>query len=96
MPLYVRILIAMLLGTVFGLTLHQLGIVDRPLGEDVVVADVIRLPADLILRALRALATPLVLFAILNAFVTTEIGDAKAGDCSCCSSPTPWRRSSSA
>lgn len=68
LPLYIRILIALILGAIVGLILHQNGKVSSP----EIAAD-IKLPATLILRLLQALATPLVLFAILNAFVTTEI-----------------------
>lgn len=68
LPLYIRILIALVLGAAVGLILHANGKVASP---DTAAA--IKLPATLILRLLQALATPLVLFAILNAFVTTEI-----------------------
>lgn len=68
LPLYVRILIALVLGAIVGLVLHAHGKVQTP-----ETAANIKLPATLILRLLQALATPLVLFAILNAFVTTEI-----------------------
>ncbi len=73
-PLYVRILAAMLLAAALGALIFY-GL--RPLtGAE---AENVRLPADLILRALRGLATPLVLFAILNAFATTEIRGREGG-----------------
>lgn len=72
LPLYIRILIALILGAVVGLILHANGQVKSP-----ETAATIKLPATLILRLLQALATPLVLFAILNAFVTTEIKGAE-------------------
>ncbi len=73
-PLYVRILIAMVIGTIIGLILHNQGYIKSP--EQ---ATNIKLPATLILRLLQALATPLVLFAILNAFATTEIKGREGG-----------------
>ena len=72
-PLYARILIAMFIGAVVGIVLNRGGYASDK------VTEVIRLPADLIIRALRTLATPLVLFAILNAFVTTEIRGREGG-----------------
>jgi DAACS family dicarboxylate/amino acid:cation (Na+ or H+) symporter len=60
-PLYLRILIAMVLGLLVGLAF----------GPKVEGID---LPAHLILRMLGALAPPLILVAVLQAIMTTHIG----------------------
>ncbi len=73
MPLYARILIAMFFGAIAGIALNLAGYTSNETTE------AIRLPATLTLRALRALATPLVLFAVLNAFITTEIKGREGG-----------------
>jgi DAACS family dicarboxylate/amino acid:cation (Na+ or H+) symporter len=65
-PLYLRILIAMVLGLLVGLAF----------GPKVEGID---LPAHLILRMLGALAPPLILVAVLQAIVTTRIGGKTAG-----------------
>ena len=59
-PLYLRIVCAMLLGAAFGLLLG-----DR--------ARVFRLPADLIIRMLAALAAPLILIAIVQALLGARV-----------------------
>lgn len=73
LPLYGRIVVAIVIGAILGLVLRQAGVT----GET--ATEAIRLPATLTLRALRALATPLVLFAVLNAFITTEIKGREGG-----------------
>jgi DAACS family dicarboxylate/amino acid:cation (Na+ or H+) symporter len=59
-PLYLRILAAVLLGVVVGLILG-------PRAEQLIV------PSRLILRMLTALASPLVLFAVLHALITAQL-----------------------
>lgn len=69
-PLYVQILIALVLGVGLGLFLSgggQLSPQEANLAQKLVI------PCTLVLKALRALATPLILLAVLNAFLTTEI-----------------------
>lgn len=65
MPLYVRILIALLIGSVIGYILNNVG---KP---DWVVY--LELPSKTILRMLSMLAPPLVLVAVIQALVKTEI-----------------------
>ena len=65
MPLYVRILIALLIGSVIGYILNTYG---KP---DWVVY--LELPSKTILRMLSMLAPPLVLVAVVQALVKTEI-----------------------
>lgn len=67
-PLYLRIVIALILGAI-------LGFVARGMGEDT-AAKVAGLKevSGLVLALLRALATPLILLAILNALLKTEVG----------------------
>src|SRR5690348_13462850 len=61
LPLYVRILIALVLGVIAGVALEPR-------------AAVLTFPAKLVLRLLGALAPPLILLAILNSLLTTKIG----------------------
>jgi Na+/H+-dicarboxylate symporter len=67
MPLYVRILIGVALGTALGLMFDEgpivLGLRNKQLGE----------LGLLVIRLLKALAVPLIFFAILDAFVRTAI-----------------------
>src|SRR5690348_12031659 len=65
-PLYLRIVIALIAGVVAGLIAGQRGIY-------------LALRARIILRLLGALAPPLVLLAVMNALMTTRIGAATAG-----------------
>lgn len=65
-PLYLRILLAMVLGFIVGMVFGH-----RVEGID--------LPAKLILRLLGALAPPLILVAVLQAIMTTHIGGKTAG-----------------
>jgi Na+/H+-dicarboxylate symporter len=64
-PLYVKILIAVLCGTMLGLLLPAEGGPSRlaPLGD----------LGMLVIRLLKALATPLILFAVLDSFLRTHI-----------------------
>jgi Na+/H+-dicarboxylate symporter len=64
-PLYVRIIIAMLIGVVVGLILDERAAVLKEL-------------SSIILRLLGAIAPPLILFAILNVLITTDIPKASA------------------
>lgn len=64
LPLYVRILIGVFLGTLTGLLLRERA---SPLGDLGMV----------IIRLLKALATPLLLFAVLDAFLRTRIPGSK-------------------
>ncbi len=66
-PLYVQILVALGLAIVVG---TQIG--NGPLAQSFAI------PCDLILKALRALATPLILLAVLHTFLTANI-PGKAG-----------------
>lgn len=59
-PLYIQILIGVMLGTAVGMVLHERA---APLGEIGMLA----------IRLLKALATPLILFAVLDAFMRTQI-----------------------
>src|SRR5882724_8148436 len=59
-PLYIRILIGIALGTVCGVALQEKA---APLGE----------LGMLVIRLLKALATPLILFAVLDAFLRIRI-----------------------
>jgi len=65
-PLYLRILGALVVGLVLGVTLGPR-------------AAVLKIPADLILRLLGALAPPLILLAILQALMTAHVGGRQAG-----------------
>ncbi|MDB5301910.1 MAG: dicarboxylate/amino acid:cation symporter [Phycisphaerales bacterium] len=60
-PLYVRIILALALGVVFGLAL----------GER---AKVLAVPAKLIIRLLGALAPPLILVAVIHSLMTAKLG----------------------
>ncbi len=60
-PLYARIVIALVLGVMVGLML----------GSD---AAVLAVPGKLVLRLLGALAPPLILAAIVHTFMTTYLG----------------------
>ena len=68
-PLYVQILIALILAVGLGVLLGA----GNPSPSAAEVAKDLAIPCTLILKALRALATPLILLAVINAFMTTEI-----------------------
>ncbi|NJM46660.1 MAG: dicarboxylate/amino acid:cation symporter [Alkalinema sp. RU_4_3] len=61
-PLYVQILLALVAAIAVGTTIG-----DGPLAQSLAI------PCDLILKALRALATPLILLAVLHTFLTANI-----------------------
>ncbi len=67
-PLYLQIVAALIVAVIVGVLLGA--------GNPIWDKDVIKhlaLPCDLILKALRTLATPLIFLAILNTFLTAEI-----------------------
>jgi Na+/H+-dicarboxylate symporter len=68
-PLTLQILIALILAIAFGLFLGG----GNPSESNKVLIDNLAIPADLILKALRALAPPLILVAVLHTFMTAEI-----------------------
>ena len=67
LPLYVRVLIGVALGTIFGLLFGEgtilLGLTNKHLGE----------LGLLVIRLLRAMAIPLIFFGVIDSFVTTAI-----------------------
>src|SRR5689334_1831232 len=71
-PLYLRVLIGVGLGIVFGLVFQK-----RPIFLGIENKDLSDLGL-LVIKLLKALAAPLILFAILDAFARTRI-QAKAG-----------------
>jgi Na+/H+-dicarboxylate symporter len=68
-PLYLQILIALVLAVIVGWFLGggNYAVEHKEFIENLAI------PCDLILKALRALATPLILLAVLHAFMTAEI-----------------------
>ncbi|MBW4521691.1 MAG: dicarboxylate/amino acid:cation symporter [Scytolyngbya sp. HA4215-MV1] len=68
-PLYVQILIALLLGVGLGILLGA----GQPSPQAALIAKDLAIPCSLVLKALRALATPLILLAVLHSFLTTNI-----------------------
>ena len=68
-PLYVQILIALVCAVLLGVLLGA----GNPSPKDAEFANGLVIPCKLVLKALGALATPLILFAILNSFLTTHI-----------------------
>jgi Na+/H+-dicarboxylate symporter len=68
-PLYVQILIALVLAVITGVLLGAGNY--SPSLEALI--NHLAIPCELVLKALRALATPLILLAVLHAFMTTEI-----------------------
>ncbi len=68
-PLYIQILIALVLAVGLGLLLGAGNY--APTHEALI--NHLATPCELVLKALRALATPLILLAVLHAFMTTEI-----------------------
>jgi DAACS family dicarboxylate/amino acid:cation (Na+ or H+) symporter len=68
-PLYLQILIALVLAVGVGILL---GAGNYAPGQEELIKH-LAIPCDLVLKALRALATPLILFAVLHSFMTTEI-----------------------
>ena len=74
-PLYIQIVIACIVAVVLGISLMATLGGGSPIKDPALVENIkhLALPCNLILKALRALATPLILFAILHVFLTTEI-----------------------
>lgn len=68
-PLYVQILIALILAVGLGAALGA----GNPSPQAAEFAKDLAIPCNLVLKALRALATPLILLAVLHAFLTTHI-----------------------
>jgi len=68
-PLYVQILIALTCAVLLGVFLGA----GNPSPRSAAFADGLVIPCRMVLKALSALATPLILFAILNSFLTTHI-----------------------
>jgi Na+/H+-dicarboxylate symporter len=68
-PLYLQILIALVLAVALGVFLGA----GKPSEAAANFAKSLAIPCNLVLKALRALATPLILLATLHAFMTTEI-----------------------
>jgi DAACS family dicarboxylate/amino acid:cation (Na+ or H+) symporter len=71
--MYQRVLLAIILGTLTGLVLERGSILPRSFAER--SSDV----GLLVIRLLKALATPLILFAVLDAFLRTQIPARKGG-----------------
>jgi len=68
-PLYIQILIALVLAVGLGILLGA----GNPSPQSAEIAKNLAIPCGLILKALRALATPLILLAVLHSFLTTNI-----------------------
>ena len=68
-PLYIQILLALLLAVGFGIALGA----GQPSPPHAALAKALALPCTLVLKALRTLATPLILLAVLHAFLTAAI-----------------------
>jgi Na+/H+-dicarboxylate symporter len=68
-PLYVQILIALACAVALGIGLGA----GNPSPQNAEFAKDLAIPCTLVLKALRALATPLILLAVLNSFLTTHI-----------------------
>ena len=68
-PLYLQILVALVLAVLLGTILGA----GNPSPQSAEIAKDLALPCNLVLKALRALATPLILLAVLHAFLTTDI-----------------------
>src|SRR5258708_87198 len=65
-PLYLRVLVAVAIGTVLGLTLDKQ--TTAPLGDI----------GMLVIKLLKALATPLIFVAVIDAFLRVRIAGSKA------------------
>jgi Na+/H+-dicarboxylate symporter len=68
-PLTLQILIALILAIALGVALGA----GNPSSANKVLIDNLAIPAELILKALRALAPPLILVAVLHTFMTAQI-----------------------
>ena len=69
LPLYVQIMIALVLAVALGVALGA----GNPNELSQTIAKDLAIPCSLVLKALRALATPLILLAVLHTFLTTHI-----------------------
>ena len=69
LPLYVQIVIALIFAVVLGIVLGA----GQPSPNSIPLIKHLAIPCDLVLKALRALATPLILLAVLHSFLTAEI-----------------------
>lgn len=68
-PLYLQIVIALIFAVGLGILLGA----GQPNPNNKELINNLAIPSDMVLKALRALATPLILLAVLNSFLTTEI-----------------------
>ena len=68
-PLYLQIAIALILGLILGVALGA----GQPNPANVAWINHLVIPCNLVLKALRALATPLILLAVLHSFLTANI-----------------------
>ncbi len=68
-PLYLQILVALILAIGVGILLGA----GNPNAANANFINNLAIPAELVLKALRALATPLILVAVLHTFLTTNI-----------------------
>ncbi|BAT56412.1 sodium:dicarboxylate symporter [Nostoc sp. NIES-3756] len=68
-PLTLQIVIALVLAVILGIALGA----GNPNPSNAALITNLAIPAELILKALRALATPLILVAVLHTFMTTNI-----------------------
>lgn len=68
-PLYLQIVIALILGIGLGVILGA----GEPSPRAAEFSKDLAVPCSLVLKALRTLATPLILLAVINAFMTTDI-----------------------
>ena len=68
-PLTLQIVIALVLAVILGIALGA----GNPNPSNAALINNLAIPAELVLKALRALATPLILVAVLHTFMTTNI-----------------------
>ena len=68
-PLYLKIIVALILGAILGLFGKQLGF----------DATKLKWISDLVMRILRLLATPLIFSAVLGSIITANVSGKKAG-----------------
>ncbi|MCL1466708.1 dicarboxylate/amino acid:cation symporter [Argonema galeatum] len=68
-PLYVQIAIALILAVAIGVLLGA----GKPDPANIALINNLAVPCDLVLKVLRALATPLILLAVLHTFLTASI-----------------------
>ncbi|GAA6617752.1 hypothetical protein NUACC26_035630 [Scytonema sp. NUACC26] len=68
-PLTLQIIIALVLAVALGIALGA----GNPSPTNKAFIETLAIPAELVLKALRTLATPLILMAVLHTFMTTVI-----------------------